>query len=124
MIANLTIFLIFFLPALSSAWICFPPAHLLPDRVDCVALILGLDHLSKVPPDAGAKRWGRHLSTTPHTEKLPRWYYLVDEAHPPATCAIVVDSGGDPREVDTFHLADVVDAAKAVYRNCLIEKGQ
>ncbi|KAL9628736.1 MAG: hypothetical protein Q9204_005698, partial [Flavoplaca sp. TL-2023a] len=76
------------------------------------------------PRDEGAKRWGRPLSTGPRTEKLPRWYYLVDETQPPATCALVVDAGGDASEVDLFSLADVVDAAKQVYGNCLIEKGQ
>ncbi|KAI4182273.1 MAG: hypothetical protein L6R41_006082 [Letrouitia leprolyta] len=71
------------------------------------------------------KRWGRHLATTANSEMLPKWYYVVDEAgRPPATCAIKVDSGGDSSEVDGFRLANVVDAAKAVYRNCLDRKGQ
>ncbi|KAL8836474.1 MAG: hypothetical protein Q9170_002907 [Blastenia crenularia] len=124
MVARIILALLTLLPALSSAWICFPPVQALPTRTDCVALILGLDHISKLPADQGAKRWGRHLSTGPRTEKLPRWYYIVNEAHPPATCAIMVDSGGDPGEVDTFLLADVVDAAKDVYSACLVEKGQ
>ncbi len=55
---------------------------------------------------------------------LPRWYYLVDEAQPAATCGIVVDAGGDPREVGVFSLADVVEAMRTVYRRCLVEKGQ
>ncbi len=108
----------------TTAYICYPTPHLLPSRVDCVALILGLSHLARQPRDEGAKRWGRPLSTGPRTEKLPRWYYLVHEAQPPATCALVVDAGGDASEVDLFSLADVVDAGKEVYSNCLIEKGQ
>lgn len=64
------------------------------------------------------------MPTGPRTEKLLRWYYLVDERSPPATCTIEVDSGGDPTEVGTFLLADVVDAAKVIYGHCLIDKGQ
>ena len=128
MLANPLLFslLLLLLPSLpfTTAHICFPPTHALPTRVDCVALILGLSHLARQPRDEGAKRWGRTLSTGPRTEKLPRWYYLVDETQPPATCALVVDAGGEASEVDSFSLADVVDSAKEVYSNCLIEKGQ
>lgn len=89
-----------------------------------MTLILGLSHISKQPRDIANKHWGRTLSTGPRTEMLPRWYYLVDEAKPAATCGIVVDAGGDPREVGVFSLADVVEAMRAVYRRCLVEKGQ
>ncbi|KAL8950605.1 MAG: hypothetical protein Q9222_003360 [Ikaeria aurantiellina] len=80
--------------------------------------------MSTLPADRDIKQWGRHLATSAITEKLPRLYYIVDEADPPATCSIVVDSGDDPNEVDSFSLADVVHAIKIVYSQCLVEKGQ
>ncbi|KAI4168720.1 MAG: hypothetical protein LQ343_006156 [Gyalolechia ehrenbergii] len=124
MVAPGFLFLILILPTLSLAWICYPPTHLLPESVDCVALILGLEQLSRLPADEGAKRWSRHLPSTERTEQLPKWYYIVEEQRP-ATCAIVVDADErEPSIVATFRLEDVVDAAKIVYSRCLIQKGQ
>ncbi|KAI4239074.1 MAG: hypothetical protein LQ349_000651 [Xanthoria aureola] len=118
---TLPLLLLLILP--TTAYVCYP-THPLPYRTDCMTLILGLSHLSKQPRDIANKHWGRTLSTGPRTEMLPRWYYLVDESQPAATCGIVVDAGGDPREVGVFSLADVVEAMRMVYRRCLVEKGQ
>lgn len=119
------VLLVILLPAFSLAWVCYPPPHLLPDHLDCVALILGLAHISRLPADRDIKRWSPHLPTTEHTEQLPKWYYLVDEQQPPATCAIVVDADErDPSVVAMFRLRDVVDAAQVVYTQCLHNRQQ
>ncbi|KAL9593443.1 MAG: hypothetical protein Q9219_007554 [cf. Caloplaca sp. 3 TL-2023] len=118
--------LYFLLPQLSLSWTCFSPPHLLPTRRDCAALLIGLEYLSTRPPDAGIKRWSRHLPTTPNTENLPRLYYIVDEEEAPATCAVIVDvaEGRDTSVVDVFGLVDVVRVAKVVYRECLHRRNE
>ncbi|KAL9007905.1 MAG: hypothetical protein Q9173_006913, partial [Seirophora scorigena] len=119
---------LFILPALSWAWICFPPPHLLPTRADCAALLFGLHHMSTLPADEGAKRWSRQLATGPRTEQLPKWFYIVEERHPaapPTTCAILVDAPPHHHAaVGTFGLHDVVDAGMAVYKECLGKREQ
>ncbi|KAL9017994.1 MAG: hypothetical protein Q9185_004663 [Variospora sp. 1 TL-2023] len=122
----LSFLLLLLLPTLSPAWTCYPPQHLLPLRQDCVALILGLHHLSTLPADEADKRWSRHLPTTSRTEQLPKWYYIVDEQRPPNTCTILVDAATDRDDaaVGNFGLRDVVSAGKAVYEACLVNKGQ
>ena len=112
--------------ALASSWICYPPVQLLPTGQDCLTLINGLDFLSRNPAENLPKQWSRHLSTTPLTEQLPKWFYIVDEARPPTTCAIVVDveGAGSFSAVSTFRLGDVVDAAAAVCRECLARRKQ
>ncbi|KAL8941857.1 MAG: hypothetical protein Q9216_002001 [Gyalolechia sp. 2 TL-2023] len=125
MVATRILPFLILLPTLSLAWVCYPPPHLIPDRVDCVALILGLEHLATQPADEAVKRWGRHLPTTPRTEQLPRWYYLVDERLPPASCAVLVDAmESEPDVVADFRLEDVARAAKTIYSQCLVSRGQ
>ncbi|KAL8942692.1 MAG: hypothetical protein Q9211_001290 [Gyalolechia sp. 1 TL-2023] len=115
--------LLLILPNLSFAWICYPPAHLLPTRDDCEALINGLYYLSRTPPDAGVKNWGRHLPSTEFTEQLPRLYYVVNK--PPSTCGILVDTHeSDASVVATFRLVDVADAVQVVYTQCLNQRHQ
>ncbi|KAI4094924.1 MAG: hypothetical protein LQ344_001969 [Seirophora lacunosa] len=125
MITHHHLLLLLLLPTLTSAWICFPPPHLLPTRPDCAALLLGLHHMSTLPADIGAKRWSRHLPTGPRTEQLPKYFYVVDERAPPTTCAIVVDAApGHHAAVGAFGVRDVVHAGKEVYRECLGKKEQ
>lgn len=115
--------LLILLPTISLAWICFPPPHLLPTSEDCLALIFGLDYLSRV--DTEAKRWGRHLPSTTQTEQLPKWFDVVDGQGRHSTCAIVVDVAPlDSAAVGHFRIKDVADAAKSVFVQCLIKRGQ
>ncbi|KAL8664820.1 MAG: hypothetical protein Q9202_002682 [Teloschistes flavicans] len=116
--------LVLLIPTPSLTYICLPTSPT-PTRPDCLTLLFGLHHLSRHPPDAGAKRWGRHLPTGQGTEKLPRQYFIVNDVEVAQTCGIVVDVDDQHASVeDTFSLGDVVHAAKVVYEQCLNGPGE
>ncbi|KAI4218302.1 MAG: hypothetical protein L6R36_009026 [Xanthoria steineri] len=110
--------------AFSSAYVCFPPPGPLPLYRDCLALVNGIEWLSRQPYENLAKQWGRHLATSAHTEKLPRWYY-IEERQPSTTCMVLVDvEGAAFYSVGTFPLRNVAVAADVAYHDCLIGKQQ
>ena len=111
------------LSTLSRAWVCYPPPHLLPTDMDCLNLIMALDRLRYKPEENRMKVWSRHLSSTSHTEMLPRWYHIVDPSKPPSTCAILVDAAAND-DVATFRLTDVVSASMVVHTYCLTQRRQ
>lgn len=126
MFTRQTLVFLSLLTSLSSAWVCYPPPQLLPVSSDCVALLEALTTLSHDPLENRVKRWSRHLASAALTEKLPKYFYLVDSQQPRSTtCAITVDAAGaDFFAVGTFRLADVVEAGRAVYAECLARRGQ
>ena len=70
------------------------------------------------------RSWGRHLSTTRESERLPK-LFQIEGRRPPNLCAVEVDVDPlDIYEVDTFRLSDLVTAGSAVYWGCLMNQAK
>ena len=84
------------------------------------AIIAGISWVSSRPHENELRSWGRHLSTTRTTERLPK-LFQIEGRQPPNLCAVEVDVDPlDIYEVDTFRLSDLVTAGSAVYWGCLM----
>ena len=84
------------------------------------AVIAGISWVASRPWENNLRSWGRHLSSTRTSERLPKMFQ-IEGRQPPNLCAVEVDVDPlDIYEIDAFRLSDLVTAGSAVYWGCLM----